>query len=381
MTAIFAVWNRKGLAVAADTQMSITDSESEHTMWTDSTSKIRRLSGHNVIVAYAGSPNINGIPVLSVVDEWRETITAPLETTADYVGHFFNWLSDHPLPPEVSPSQSIYLRVDRILDSLIGDEDGSEIPTSESVLDALSGWMETEPPNLFAPWEMENIRNQLEESRDNRERHSLSSLLAVQPSLTTDQEADELFRLAMALEEILTDRFHVKFSDEGDHHLVRDYLAKYLLKYWDDELTETEMLFIGYGSKEWVPSEVAVRLASYGGRLPRAVFLEAENEDHVWYTAIAQQQQFDTFLLGISPSLREKLLEHYDEHEDTGIKDLLADQMADRIATMRSKIKFFAPEKLAYVARSFVEVERLGSFLMEDLPGVGGEIEVETLSR
>ena len=48
---------------------------------------------------------------------------------------------------------------------------------------------------------------------------------------------------------------------------------------------------------------------------------------------------------------------------------------------MRSKIKFFAPEKLAYVARSFVEVERLGSFLMEDLPGVGGEIEVETLSR
>ena len=381
MTAIFAVWNRKGLAVAADTQVSITDSESEHTMWTDSTSKVRRLSGHNVIVAYAGSPNINGIPVLSVVDEWRETITAPLETTADYVGHFFNWLSDHPLPPEVSPSQSIYVRVDRILNYLIGDEDGSEIPTSENVLDALAGWKQTERQNIFAHWEWSYIRNQLEESRDDEERHRLSYVLAAQPSLTTDQEGDELFRLAVALEEILTDRFHVKFSDEGDHHLVRDYLAGYLLRYWDDELTETEMLFIGYGSKEWVPSGVAVRLASYGGRLPRAVFLETWNENHVWYVAIAQEQQVDTFLQGISPPLQLKLLEHYDEHEDTGVKDLLADQMADRLATMRSKIKFFAPEKLAYVARSFVEVERLGSLLMEDLPGVGGEIEVETLSR
>ena len=190
--------------------------------------------------------------------------------------------------------------------------------------------------------------------------------------MTTDQAADELWRLATALEEILTERFDLDFSDEGDHQEVRDHLAHYLLRYWDDELTETEMLFIGYGSKEWVPSYVSVRLASYGGQLARASFREARNENQVWFVAIAQADQVYTFLQGMSSTFMQNLLEHYGEHVDAEVTDLLEDQVADRLDTMRSKITHLSPNKLAFIARSFVEVERLGSFLLEDLPSVGG---------
>jgi hypothetical protein len=54
---------------------------------------------------------------------------------------------------------------------------------------------------------------------------------------------------------------------------------------------------------------------------------------------------------------------------------------SERISEMRKKVNNLSLAKLEFVARSFVEMESLGSFLVEYLPSVGGDIKVVSMTR
>jgi hypothetical protein len=68
------------------------------------------------------------------------------------------------------------------------------------------------------------------------------------------------------------------------------------------------------------------------------------------------------------------------EHADI-FQSRLDELTNTRIESMRNKINSLPVTKLEFVARQFVELESLASFLVEDLPSVGGDIDSVIISR
>jgi hypothetical protein len=53
----------------------------------------------------------------------------------------------------------------------------------------------------------------------------------------------------------------------------------------------------------------------------------------------------------------------------------------DRKESTLEKTNLLNIDRLEYVARLFVEMEALNSYLVENLPGVGGNIQVVTMTK
>lgn len=383
MTAIFAVWNRRGVAVAGDTNVSVVRNTegAERTIWTDTSSKLRRITGHQVIVATAGAMTINGLPIMTVMDRWAATLGAPLESLPDYVANFLNWLREHPLPARIDHVSLLETRVIRIMATFVAAESPREMPALSDVIEALRSWKEHEPENVFGAIETSWANEELLGSPEEERKYEISAWLRALPGASESAHVEERERIASAIEEILSERFDADFSIHADHCAIRDALADYLLNYIDDELTNTHLLFAGYGASDWVPASLEVSLSSFAGAVPRGYVGNATTADFVWHVSIAQRGQVSTLLRGIAPEHDNELDEHFEEVEDPVTSALLEQLAQARIEVMRGKIDHLSPDSLAFVARSFVELERLGSFLLEDLPSVGGDIEIEVLAR
>lgn len=95
MTAIFLVWNTKGLALAADQSTSaITKDEdgNDQVLFTTFETKIYQPSGKNFAIAFAGNKNINGIPIRGIINQWSKNC-ADSESLLGYAESFIRWLA------------------------------------------------------------------------------------------------------------------------------------------------------------------------------------------------------------------------------------------------------------------------------------------------
>ena len=382
MTAIFAVWNRTGFAVAADQSVAITGSVNgqEQTMWTDVSSKLLTVEGHGIVVAAAGTATLNGIPILRLMDRWAATLQAQLPTVNDYALNLLTWLGDASVPGDWSGDWLMGGRIRRILRSfLVAPESTERMPLSE-VESAVAAWTAQESHNFYAKPDYGWIERELASDPTPRREYFLKTLLTFVPPAQGTAVAAERARLASLVEEQFAEVFTKPF-DENDpwEAAVRDLLAQYLTQCIDDEGHPISILMIGYGAADWTPSLVTLDVYQHGGGLPRAFVWEATTPEHVWYMPLAQEDQVITLLTGVSRSHRTTLSENLQVGEGG---DTILDELIDsRIREMRSKINDLSVKKLEFVARSFVELESLGSFLVEDLPSVGGEVDVVSGTR
>jgi len=116
---------------------------------------------------------------------------------------------------------------------------------------------------------------------------------------------------------------------------------------------------------------------------PRATLSYVTEPRFVWYLDLAQSSQVDMFLGGIDGSYKDRVIDIFGELvDDTGPSvEKINEFESDRLAKMRAKVNNLSISKMEFVARSFVEMESLGSFLVEFLPSVGGNIRTISMTR
>lgn len=384
MTAIFMVWNDAGFALAADESLSIQDIDSEgkqRTLWTDTVEKILEISNHKIAVAFAGNGTINSIPIMGLLTRWKEQLQSVLPSTQDYVLNFLDFLEDASLPDTWHYRQSLSSRLYPILNGIRQkfEKDSSNI---EAVIDhGIKAWEKIEIKNIFgtAFEDFPSKSEADEESPKQLQDDFLRSWLARdRKQVDTTESLDIISQVFMV-------SFKTVFGISWDetitwHSYLKNRLIPYLMNYIDGE-PSTRLLFVGYGDRDWTPTAIKINLRPFEGSLPRADLGQVTKPKYVWYEDLAQSDQVDTFLGGIAVTYKNDLLNSVSQEEKERISAKMKEIEKARLERMRSKVRELSIPKLEFVARSFVEMESLGSFLVEYLPSVGGNIKVISMTR
>lgn len=384
MTAIFMVWNDAGLALAADESLSIQDIDSEgkqRTLWTDTVEKILEISNHKIAVAFAGNGTINSIPIMGLLTRWKEQLPCVLPHTQDYVLNFLDFVGNSDLPDTLHYRQSLSSRLFPILNG-IKQEFEKDASNIEAVIDnGIKAWEKVEIRNIFgsAFEEFEAKGEVKEESPKQLREDFLRSWKA------KDRKPGDISKSLDIITQVFKVSFKTAFEIDWDetitwHSYLKNRLVPYLMNYIDGEPT-TRLLFVGYGESDWTPTVIKINLRPFEGSLPRADLDQVTKPKYVWYEDLAQSDQVDTFLGGIAGTYKRELLNFVSQEDKEKFSAKMKDIEKARLERMRSKVRDLSIPKLEFVARSFVEMESLGSFLVEYLPSVGGNIKVISMTR
>jgi hypothetical protein len=91
MTAIYAVWNNYGFALASDSNQTATQTDQT---WVDPVEKIILLHNHQVAVAAAGSAMHEDIEINEIIRSWESQLpTAGFQKLDDYFIDFSLWFA------------------------------------------------------------------------------------------------------------------------------------------------------------------------------------------------------------------------------------------------------------------------------------------------
>ena len=153
-----------------------------------------------------------------------------------------------------------------------------------------------------------------------------------------------------------------------------------MINYIDSE-AYTKLLCVGYGKDDWIPQLVKISIHPNLNRAPRAQVLQVANPLKVWFSDLAQTDQVDMFLQGYNNEYNDLALTFVPEDSKLVASECLSAFEEKRFSEMKKKVNNLSLTKLEFVARSFVEMESLGSFLVEYLPSVGGDIKVVSMTR
>ena len=89
---------------------------------------------------------------------------------------------------------------------------------------------------------------------------------------------------------------------------IFELLIPYLFNFPDAE-SVANLLFVGYGKEDWIPSAVKVNLRPHTSNSPRATIAKVTSPEFVWYEELAQKEQVDMFLRGIDGEYKNELLQ------------------------------------------------------------------------
>jgi hypothetical protein len=142
-------------------------------------------------------------------------------------------------------------------------------------------------------------------------------------------------------------------------------------------------MIVGFGSGDWTARMVVLNLRNFHNSIPRATISKASTPEYTWYHALEQTDQVGTFLAGVDDGYRShtyEVLKNKFWIIDTEINEIEEFQVR-RLEAMRRKVRHLSIERMEFIARSFVEMESLGSFLVEYLQSVGGKVNSLTMTR
>ena len=387
MTAIFMVWNESGFALAADESLSITETDNQgidKTLWTDTAEKIIEISGHKVAVATAGLGRINFIPINAILEKWGATLVEPLPRMNDYVLNFLEFYKNAGLPHANTFEYALPARIRAILNTFKDEFENNPDNILSYVTDMVNIWRGNEPINIYGDELIEYVRNSYPEDQSEDSEHLrwckfLNEWADNRSEINDPKGMMALYR--SQIENTFKEVFEFDFDVKVEwHELIMELLVPYLFNYPDAE-SVANLLFVGYGKEDWIPSAVKVNLRPHASNSPRATVVKVTSPEFVWYEELAQKEQVDMFLRGIDGEYKSELLQTIPEEEQAEFKDRLFEIEKNRFTKMNAKVSNLSISKLEFVARSFVEMESLGSFLVEFLPSVGGNIKVVSMTR
>jgi|688.fasta_scaffold39334_4 hypothetical protein len=400
MTAIFLVWNKTGLALAADQSVSAT-SRDEHgnakVLFTSTETKIYRPEGRNFLIASAGNANINGIPIQGIINQWSRTCPE-LSSLSDYADSFIKWLATSSLLenciPDYSESED-YLKtlLRALVDEYLRESKASNNPNMENIARSrVKDWEMYCPPNIygFAP-EKFSARNS-----NNIDKQDYINFVSRFADFRLDNEnqsdfiatVDTLFNTCFV--EVFEENSQILESEPELQDALRPILTKFFIDYVSNRGDRASLMFVGYGEYDWTPICIKIDVLDFDLALPRVTVERVTHPGAVWYQNLGQTDAVSRFWNPMSMEVKKEMTQKLQEQFGKKtylpkvlgtIDEVIGSHDDDFVGPIRDKIELIGVEQLAFVAQQLVSLESFKSFINEYLPTVGGKIDCITLTR
>ena len=393
MTAIFLVWNRKGLAVAADSALSLQRAFEDGTIKTISTtetSKIFRVPNKSVLAAYSGESLVNHIPISSIVERWAANLPT-FKSLYDYAENFIKWYSEDALLGKEAKDyylQGSFISQFQLIKKNLDANEYDGRSQSEVVDWYYDYWESCSHPNIYG------TAKDKYESRQGLEEDAgfYSDFIARFSNYELDQTSylEYLKEVEAAFEGAYEFVFkNSPWYQDTEISQLKLRSIRFNMDYiFEDE--HTTLMLAGYGEDDWIPRCVVFNIFDSDCLLPRINVSRLSNPNTVWYEDIGQTSTVDKFfapvdyqvLREIQQRLREKFRGRaYLDKVMLEIDGILEKHSDDVLGPTRERVKNFNTERLAFVASQMVALESLSSLIKKDLPDVGGRIDVVQLTR
>lgn len=397
MTAIYAMWNKGGFTLAADSNQTISEAGQ---VWIDPIKKIFALDGHQVAFGAAGSSDIDGIDVNEIISRWQLTLKEPLATLEDYVSSFLNWFYEQDMPDYTHENLNERLASDfkiykDLMDESLPDYKEKDFDTVyEFVVDQFAE-RPFEGLNAYGK-RIERVEANKFSVEDNwvtayRYEVGLKILNDVRAHVLSSpkNEAYEEYirgRIENELEDVIQNVFECEYDPDSNwQQAIIEAQILAFENYAPTDNGHASCLFIGYGEDDWMPKAVRINMYDSEYRLRQVSVVNATSPKYDWYVALGINSGSFEITNGYSNDLLgdiETFVTANQSEEDwDALRNEIRSKAKDRAQGNLKRIDFLTTQRLEFVARLFVELEALKSYLSSPLPGVGGDVQVITMTK
>ena len=387
MTTQIIVMNLNGVAVASDTAVSKSAHGGPRPVGFES-KMVRLPEPHKLVVMHSGLVTVNGVPHLTQIQAWANSLTKPLPTVRAYVDHYIRWSGTE---KRVIATDSAGYAINPIVGRFFTD-------FKQAVQNIDSSIRET---------------TNLEPAARKRERNK--RITAKVKEIRSFYAGLENYKgLTRAAVEAANKKFikgHAEFFDElFENDPLTPTHKKAMLELTNDALLKAEWTsslsfidFVGFGATE--PFARTIRLSTQGvyanklacmvrERKPLDSKAKSPKTDVIF---IAQDDAMQTFWSGYHPDaafmVTQSVLEHLgDKINEPAVEGPVSeavrhavekglDKMADnQVQPMWDSLRLRPVSDLAEFAESMLKIQTLSSRLRGDATA-GGTIEVSTLQK
>lgn len=391
MTAEVAIMNRIGVALAADSALTIGGGKKTHS----SADKLFQLS-RSVGVMVHGSAVFLGVPWETIIKEYRRELElgeVTFATVEEYAGDFFRFMSRN---------EMLFPKKDRdrgVLDLLW--------ESYEYIFRVINGRLGSEDENLTPKESARIIEEELDElSKEVRKSRSFESVTDAAIVAIRKNFAKNIGEIEA---EFMED-FPVSIAARDKIQSIGiDLLRKYLI------LEDSGIIFAGFGNREAMPSMHEYKIHGMVGDELRVINgLDVTASSSWGIFPFGQTDDVRSFLGGIHPDHHEQMRESTVEFIDgiissvldviqesglvlsKGAKEKINSKAEDRIRKLFEEwddmvTKHYDPvidmslslpkSEMAFMAEALVNLAKFRTRVASDLETVGGPIDVALITR
>ena len=396
MTAIFAVWNNYGFSLAADSNQT---AQKDNQTWVDPVEKILMLEKHQIAFGAAGSTFHQGVEVNEIFRSWEKSLdNQEFDSFNEYFLNFAKWFAIQNFSASkidianfehlAKTWLSEILKLTRKFESDFLEEDLENMLISQEKtgFDAV---------NFLGPdWEL--LSNFEEDEQGNTsEIDSLIidlrvKLLQERPSIADNNflftDEDKLDSdLFTKFTDVYLDIFEREFDAENQIDLKILELCICMISNLSQTTRDIEIIMIGFGNHDWLPSAVSFKIYPAFFGLPRLFISAWSNPNINWYMSIAVDAAVEELTRGMSMERSREIVEFAGNYISDSDVQLFAQQLNhksnEKFHKTLSRLEYLTIDRLEFVSRLFVQIEALKSFLDEPVPGVGGDTKVISMTK
>lgn len=394
MTAIYLMWNNNGFALAADSNQT---AAANNQTWVDSVEKIISIDGHQIAFGASGSATLEGVEVNEIVRSWAKRLPDNhFKHFDDYLVDFLSYFGSLQLPHAGygDRDRKEFIKKElEILKEELDENNGDLILTREKWIDSLKHnvWN----LNLYGTrWEDLNNTQDFIETLTEVTLEKISRTEAIRDRVLKNVPIDVRRMvgnpaLDKYIDSYVAEPFPEIFGEtynpqNANHVLITEIMTINLENRFDFE-APIEFIFTGYGEEDWVPSAVKLKVASRVHGTPRIAIAQIATPLTDWYLSLAIDSGVNALVRGIGGYSRSRLMElaepHLKKNHEEPFNQALLDSGSKQFENAMGKIDSLTISRLEYVARLFVQIEALQSYLNEPVPGVGGDTRIISMTK
>ena len=395
MTAIFAMWNKYGFALAGDSNASVGPGGKPD--WVDPVEKVFKVDGHQIAFAASGDAAIDGVEVNELVREWQRQLIGERPTLEEYVEDFLLWFYKQELPIRYNSDDPEMLQT--YLEEL---RDRTEFANVQNMArdEIVQIWYDEIAPKSVYLWEINVFGRNFsafdaneELSEEERVITDFASDIQRKINESENQNSREYQFMEAAKKnavEVFPFVFGVEYDDESEWQssvleLYYLWIENTWLQIAGEMGSEAKFLFMGYGSTDWIPKAVVLHVFNSYCRIPQVGVFRITSPETAWYLSLAVDIATDQLIHGYNEGNFQEIDQVAQPHLKKGhAEEFLGDLRGvsrQKIHETLKKMERLTVERLEFLARSMVQLESLRSYLDQPLPGVGGDIQVVTMTK
>lgn len=396
MTAIFAVWNNYGFSLASDSNQT---ASKDNQTWVDPVEKILMLEKQQIAIGAAGATFHQNVEVNEIFRTWEKTIPENgFSTMDDYFVDFARWFSSQTFAKREQPVEGLKNLATIWFGEMLEIIEESENTISLEDLESQIYSKEADSRDCFnflgPDWEFLPKRDDLSEGilseSDAKIDELREKLIQVAPNLKTfnflfNDENELVPETWSALMEAFVLVFKREYDLESDFDLKILEIASVLISNYSTAKVDLEVIMIGFGSDDWLPSAVSFKLYPSFFGLPRLYVSQWSNPNINWYLSIAVDSAIQELTRGLSFERAKGIFDlaeiYIDETRIQEFTEIIQMKSNEKFHQTLSRLEFLTIDRLEFVSRLFVQIEALKSFLDEPVPGVGGDTKVISMTK